>query len=135
MGAAYAAKAPLVLDADALNLLSNDSSLWLGMPPGTILTPHAGEYKRLFGASSDPIAMAIANHIYIISKGPGTRILTPDGRAIVNASGNPGMATAGSGDVLTGVLTGLLARGYPAEDACLLGVYLHGLAGDIAAVR
>lgn len=135
LAAAYAAKAPLVLDADALNLLASDRALWQGMPYGTILTPHAGEYDRLFGASSDPVGTAVAHSVYIIIKGPGTRILTPDGRTFVNGSGNPGMATAGSGDVLTGILTGLLARGYPAEDACRLGVFLHGLAGDVAAGR
>jgi hydroxyethylthiazole kinase-like uncharacterized protein yjeF len=133
--AAYAAKAPLVLDADALNLLGSKQGLWQGMPYGTILTPHAGEYERLFGASSDPVRMAQTRGVLMIMKGPASRILTPDGRTFINESGNPGMATAGSGDVLTGILTGLLARGYPSEDACRLGVFLHGLAGDIAAGR
>lgn len=133
--AAYAANAPLVLDADALNLLAGDRGLWQGMPPGTILTPHEGEYRRLFGPSSEPRLIAMTHRTHIIMKGPGTRVYTPDGLTFVNTSGNAGMATAGSGDVLTGILTGLLARGYPTEDACRLGVFLHGLAGDIASER
>jgi hydroxyethylthiazole kinase-like uncharacterized protein yjeF len=132
---AFSASTPLVLDADALNRLASQPSLWQGIPHGTVLTPHWGEYLRLFGDAADPSQMAVTHGVLIVLKGPGTRVYTPEGRTIVNRSGNAGMATAGAGDVLTGVLTGLLARGYPPEDASRLGVFLHGLAGDIAAER
>ncbi len=133
---------PLVLDADALNLLARRPE-WLSfLPPGTILTPHPKEFERLFGHSANSFERnalqrdrAQALGIYIVLKGAYTAIACPDGTCWFNSTGNPGMATGGSGDVLTGVLTALLAQGYAPLEACLLGVYLHGLAGDLAAAE
>lgn len=132
-------EAPLVLDADALNLLAQYPEMWSLVPRESILTPHPGELRRLFGASADETAQqemlrqACRVHgCLILLKGAFTRIAHPDGRLWINPTGNAGMATAGSGDVLTGILTGLLAQGYTPEDAALTGVYLHGLAGDLA---
>ena len=129
----------LVVDADALNAIAAHDALHL-LPRNSILTPHPGEFKRLFGTytnSEDRLKIQIENSIkygiYIICKSHHTAITTPEGKIYFNSTGNPGMATAGSGDVLTGLLTGLLAQGYSAEDASVLGVYLHGLAGDLAA--
>jgi ADP-dependent NAD(P)H-hydrate dehydratase / NAD(P)H-hydrate epimerase len=132
---------PLVIDASALGLLLDCLPLLAdkkGMPP--ILTPHGGEFKKLFGESPNgfaqidtALAMAQAHHCFIVLKGHHTLIACPDGTGYFNTTGNSGMATAGSGDVLTGIITGLLAQGYTAPSACLLGVYLHGRAGDLAA--
>ena len=130
---------PLVLDADALNIIAQQN--WqTRIPRGAILSPHPKEFARLFGTAPDDFAQlellrasAIKHEIYIIRKGANSAIALPDGQVWFNSSGNPGMATGGSGDVLTGVLTGLLAQGYTAEQACKLGVFLHGLAGDLAA--
>jgi len=134
------AKVPMVLDADALNLLAKHPNWWAFLPKNTILTPHPKEFERLFGSSTNDFERnalqrerACRHQIFIILKGAHTAIACPDGTCWYNSTGNPGMATGGSGDVLTGVLTGLLAQGYSPQDACLLGVYLHGLAGDIAA--
>ncbi|MBX9785229.1 MAG: NAD(P)H-hydrate dehydratase [Chitinophagaceae bacterium] len=131
---------PMVLDADALNLLSIKQNLQEYLHDECILTPHPKEFERLFGkCSNDFERMQLALHqavklnVYIVLKTHHTLIACPDGKAYFNSTGNAGMATAGSGDVLSGLLTGLLAQGYTAEDACVLGVYLHGLAGDIAA--
>jgi len=131
---------PLVIDADALNLLSGNEEHLLKLSHDAILTPHPKEFERLFGTAVDTMfqveigrAKAMKYNIYIILKGHHTAVLTPSGECWYNTSGNAGMATGGSGDVLTGILTALLAQGYTAGDACLLGVYLHGLAGDIAA--
>jgi NAD(P)H-hydrate epimerase len=131
---------PLVLDADAINILS-DNKTWLAfLPKGTILTPHPGEFDRLAGKHTNGYErlksqreLAAKNGIYIVLKGAHTSIACPDGSVFFNSSGNPGMATGGSGDVLTGIITGLRAQGYHPQAACILGVYLHGLAGDIAA--
>lgn len=110
------------------------------LPPNSILTPHPKEFERLFGQSAHDVERharlrekAQAHHIFIILKGAYTAIAGPDGACWFNSTGNPGMATGGSGDVLTGILTGLLAQGYDPRAACLLGVFLHGLAGDLAA--
>ncbi|MCB0396085.1 MAG: NAD(P)H-hydrate dehydratase [Flavobacteriales bacterium] len=135
-------KVPLVLDADALNILAEHPT-WLSfLPPGTILTPHPGEFERLAGVSSGDHdryqrlkSFAAKYQIFVILKGGITATAGPDGRCFFNSTGNPGMATAGSGDVLTGVLLGLLAQGYSEFEACLLGVYIHGLAGDLALQR
>lgn len=131
---------PLVLDADALNLLSQEPALWAKLPSKSILTPHPGEFDRLAGrhtASLERIqrlqALAREQQVTIVLKGGHTAIATPDGQVIFNSTGNPGMGTAGSGDALTGVLTGLLSQGYEPVTAALLGVYSHGLAGDLAA--
>lgn len=134
------AKVPLVLDADALNLLAQHQEWWPLVPHNSILTPHPKEFERLFGRASNDFernalqrAKAQEYGVYIVLKGAHTAIATPQGKCWFNSTGNPGMATGGSGDVLTGILTGLLAQGYPPEAAALLGVYGHGLAGDRAA--
>lgn len=131
--------APLVVDADALNLLSENFEMIELLPEKSILTPHPLEFERLAGhAASDferlKLAMSFAkiHRIVLILKGAYTAIVLPDGNCWFNVCGNPGMATGGSGDVLTGVLTGLLAQGYTPEDAALLGVYLHSVSGDLS---
>lgn len=129
---------PLVLDADALNLLSENPT-WLSFLPGeTILTPHQKEFARLCGKTSDPFArtqqqleFAKRYNCYVILKGRFTAIACPDGQLFFNPTGNHGMAKGGSGDILTGILTGLLAQGLSPMKTALLGVYLHGLAGDL----
>ncbi len=131
---------PLVADADAINILANHRAWLQQLPKGIILTPHPKEFDRLEGASSDSFerlmkARDLAERLqaYVLLKGHHTSLCLPDGHIVFNTTGNAGMATAGSGDVLTGIITGLLARGYKQEDACIVGMYLHGLAGDIAA--
>lgn len=136
------ARTPLVLDADALNLLAQNSAWWDFLPKNSILTPHPKEFERLFGKTGDGFARndlqrrkAQKHGVFIALKGACTAIAAPDGACWFNSTGNPGMATGGAGDVLTGILTGLLAQGYPPADAARLGVFLHGLAGDLAAAR
>ena len=136
------AQCPIVIDADAINILATHKAWMQQLPAGCILTPHIGEFERLEGASSDSydrlskaIILADRQQAYIVLKGHNTAIVTPGGRIMFCPTGNSGMATAGSGDVLTGVITALLARGYAQADACLVGTYLHGLAGDIAAKK
>lgn len=136
------AQCPIVIDADAINILATHKAWMQQLPAGCILTPHIGEFERLEGASSDSydrlskaIILADRQQAYIVLKGHYTAIVTPGGRIMFCPTGNSGMATAGSGDVLTGVITALLARGYAQADACLVGTYLHGLAGDIAAEK
>ena len=131
---------PIVADADAINILGNHRAWMQQLPKGIILTPHPKELDRMEGHSADSYerltkARNLAERIkgYVILKGRYTAICMPDGHILFNPTGNAGMATAGSGDVLTGVITGLLARGYKQQDACIVGVYLHGLAGDLAA--
>lgn len=133
---------PVVLDADALNILSEHKSILSKIHPHSILTPHPKEFERLAGKSDSDYDVFLKarefarNHsVMLVLKGAYTLICSPEGKAWVNSTGNPGMGTAGSGDVLTGLLTGLLAQGYSPEEACLLGVYLHGLSGDLAAAR
>lgn len=133
-------KRPVVLDADALNLIAQDSSIWKEIPEKSILTPHPGEFKRLAGMFDHGYQqiealseMAVRQKVIIVLKGAFTSVALPDGNVHFNSTGNPGMATAGSGDVPTGILAGLLAQGYEPEDAALFGVFLHGLAGDTAA--
>ena len=134
------AKQPLVLDADALNILAANPEKWATIPPNSILTPHPKEFERLFGQTANDFArnelqlqQAKKLNCVILLKGANTAIACPDGTCYFNSTGNPGMATGGSGDVLTGILTGLLAQGYTSKAATILGVYLHGLAGDLAA--
>jgi NAD(P)H-hydrate epimerase len=133
-------KKPVVLDADALNIIAAHPELLDKIPEGSILTPHPGEFRRLSGLLAHDfermekqIAMSKKHKIFIVLKGQHTAISTPDGKVYFNSTGNPGMATGGSGDVLTGILTGLLGQGYLPGAAAVLGVYLHGLAGDLAA--
>jgi len=135
-------KKPLVIDADALTVLSRHPQLLYNITPFSILTPHPTEFDRLFGKSANDFARmrlaqekAKALQLIIILKGHRSFIAMPGGNSFFNSTGNPGMATGGSGDVLTGILTSLLAQQYPPEQAALLGVYLHGLAGDLAAAR
>ena len=132
--------AKLVLDADALNILAENKT-WLSfLPAGTILTPHPGEFDRLAGRTFNPFdrlellkAFAIKYQLHVVLKGAYTATATPSGSVYFNPTGNPGMATGGSGDVLTGVIAGLLASGYTPAAACLMGSWLHGKAGDMAA--
>jgi len=134
------AKMPLVLDADALNILSNHKELLTQLPKGCILTPHPKEWERICGISANDFERhQLANekakewNCIILLKGHHTLIVEPDGKSWYNTTGNPGMAKGGSGDVLTGLLTGLLAMGYSGNEAAHLGVYIHGMAGDYAA--
>lgn len=131
---------PAVIDADAINILGNHRAWMQQLPKGSIMTPHPKEFERLEGHSADSYeqltkASRLAERLqgFVILKGHHSALCLPDGHVMLNSTGNAGMATAGSGDVLTGIITGLLARGYKQREACLLGMYLHGLAGDIAA--
>jgi NAD(P)H-hydrate epimerase len=134
------AKCTLVIDADGLNILSENKT-WLNfLPKGTILTPHPKEFERLAGSwvnSAERLQMqedfSQKYGVVVVLKDAHTSISTPAGQVFFNSNGNAGMATAGSGDVLTGVILGLLAQGYPSEVAAVLGVWLHGSAGDVAA--
>jgi hydroxyethylthiazole kinase-like uncharacterized protein yjeF len=129
----------LVLDADALNLLATHPGSLKEIRENTILTPHPGEFRRLFGEDPDDYSrlmrlkeLASFYGLVILLKGAHTAVAGPDGSVWFNTTGNPGMATGGSGDVLTGLITGLAAQGYDPYTAARLGVYLHGLAGDLA---
>jgi hydroxyethylthiazole kinase-like uncharacterized protein yjeF len=132
--------APLVFDADAINIIAENKT-WLSfIPANSIFTPHPKEFARLVGKAENSVErlqlqreFSFKYHCYIVLKGAHTSISCPDGSIFFNSTGNPGMATAGSGDVLTGIITSLLAQNYSAQQACVLGVYLHGLAGDFAA--
>jgi len=131
-------KKPMVLDADAINILSENKSWIQHIPQHSILTPHLKEFERLthkvennFDRNKLQRDFSVKHKLYIILKGANTCISTPEGDCYFNITGNPGMATAGSGDVLTGFLTGLLSQGYTSFETSLLGVYLHGLAGDL----
>lgn len=131
---------PMVIDADALNILASHPDLMALLPPYSILTPHPKEFERLFGPSPDDYArldkareMARAHQCIIVLKGHYSFVAMPGGKGYFNSTGNAGMAKGGSGDMLTGVLTALLGPHYSPGEAALLGVYLHGLAGDLAA--
>lgn len=133
-------KKPMIIDADALNILSLNKGWFSLLPEGAILTPHPKEFERLAGKSDNSflrlnkqIEFSRDHKCIVVLKGAHTSITTPEGNVFFNSTGNPGMATAGSGDVLTGILLSLLAQGYTSENAAVLGVYLHGVAGDIAA--
>ena len=131
---------PLIIDADAINILASHRAWMQQLPKDIILTPHPKEFDRLAGTSSvfsyERLARAseLAEHLqaYIILKGHYSALCLPNGHVEFNSTGNSGMATAGSGDVLTGIITALLARGYQQADACRIGMFLHGLAGDLA---
>jgi NAD(P)H-hydrate epimerase len=133
-------KKAIVIDADALNILSGNKKWYSLLKPNVILTPHPKEFERLSGKSNNgfdrlqkQIRFSTRHKCIVALKGAYTSIVTPGGNVFFNSTGNPGMATAGSGDILTGIIVSLLAQGYSAENAALTGVFLHGLAGDIAA--
>jgi len=130
---------PVIIDADAINILGENKTWIPFIPKGSIFTPHPKEFERLVGKPVNDFdrnkmqrEFSARYGVYIILKGAHTAITTPEGLSYFNSTGNPGMATGGSGDVLTGILTGLMAQGYTSLDTCILGVYLHGLAGDHA---
>ncbi len=134
------AKGPVLLDADALNCVAKRPTMLNHIPVLSIITPHAGEFDRIFGPQNGAearllkaVEMAHYYNIIIVLKGHYTAIVRPDGKIYFNSSGNPAMATAGSGDVLTGVICSLMAQGYKPEISAIVGSYIHGLAGDIAA--
>ncbi len=129
---------PLLIDADALNILSTHLQ-WLTFCSKAVLTPHIGEFKRLCGDfTSDEekldkqVQFAKEHDVFLVLKGAHTSIATPDGKLFFNSTGNTGLSTAGSGDVLSGIIVSFLGQGYPQEEACILGVYLHGLSADLA---
>ncbi|HWZ22302.1 MAG TPA: NAD(P)H-hydrate dehydratase [Cytophagaceae bacterium] len=133
-------KVPLVIDASALNMLSSNKALIPKIPANSILTPHLLEFERLVGKTENDYerlekakAFCKQYKVYLVLKGAHSAIVNPEGSIHFNSTGNPGMAKAGAGDVLTGIITGLLAQGYTSQEACLLGVFLHGYAGDAAA--
>lgn len=134
---------PLLLDADALNIIALYSDKMLPLlRPNTIITPHVKEFERLVGCWKNDFErleiqknFAKQNGIIVVLKGANTSICCPDGDVYFNSTGNPGMATGGSGDVLSGIITSLLAQGVSAKEAAVLGVYLHGMAGDVAAAE
>jgi NAD(P)H-hydrate epimerase len=138
-------RVPLVLDADALNALAGHADLLRSrIASDVIVTPHPGEMARLVGRTVADVqksrldvarSFATSHQVYVVLKGHRTVIATPGGDAFINSTGNPGMATAGTGDVLTGVIAAWLASGQPAREAAMLGVFLHGAAGDLAAAR
>jgi len=132
-------RSPIVLDADALTILSLHKELLRCIPPESILTAHPGEFKKLVGEWQSDLekfdlvtGMDSQLNVILILKVYQTFIATPNGTYYVNTTGNPGMAKGGTGDVLTGVILGLLAQGYSSEEASKIGVFLHGMAGDIA---
>ena len=129
---------PLVLDADGINALAGHMDVLQRRSAVTVLTPHEGEFARIGGdlrrsRIDAAVDFAQAHGVYLVLKGPGTVVAAPDGRYAVNTTGNDGMAKGGSGDVLAGMLVSLLGQGMDAFDACCAAVYLHGLAGDLAA--
>jgi len=130
-------KKPIVIDADALNLLSAHRELWNVLPENSILTPHMKEFDRLFGDHENwwqriqtGIKKAKDHQLYILLKNDYTLIITPQGKVYFNTTSNPAMASGGMGDVLTGIITSLLAQHYSPEEACIIGAYIHGKAGD-----
>ena len=134
----------LILDADGINALHRDINVLRDSSADLILTPHVGEFSRLTGCSAEKIAenrvrlageFAVQNQVVLVLKGYHTVIAAPDGRIRINPTGNPGMARGGSGDVLAGILTALVAQGIPSFEAAVSAVYLHGMAGDLAAQR
>jgi hydroxyethylthiazole kinase-like uncharacterized protein yjeF len=133
---------PLVIDADGINILGANKKWLCKLPTGTILTPHVKEFERVAGKTENSykriekqIEFASKYSCTVVLKGAYTSVVTLGGKVFFNSTGNPGMATAGSGDVLTGIILSLLSQGYSPEDASVTGVYLHGLAGDIAAEK
>jgi hydroxyethylthiazole kinase-like uncharacterized protein yjeF len=130
-------KEPVVIDADALNILAEHKQLWAMIPEGSIITPHMKEFDRLFGESKTwwqrlqiAIDKAKEHKICIVLKNDYTITATPEGKAYFNSTSNAAMASGGMGDVLTGIITALLAQKYSSRDACIIGTYIHGKAGD-----
>ncbi|MCS4435949.1 NAD(P)H-hydrate dehydratase [Aquiflexum gelatinilyticum] len=133
---------PVVIDADGLNILSKNPNLLKAIPPNSILTPHIKEFERLAGPFKDQIErlekareFSINHKVFLVLKGAFTCITCPDGSQYFNSSGNKYMATAGSGDVLTGMITSFLGQGYDSLSAAICGVFQHGLAGELASVK
>jgi NAD(P)H-hydrate epimerase len=133
------ARVPLVIDADALNIIAQDKDMLALIPPNSVLTPHPGEFRRLTSTERSDyqlmelqIEFAAKHKCILVLKGAYTSIALPEGKIFFNSTGNPGMATGGCGDVLTGMITALLAQGYDPANAAIIGVYLHGVAGDVA---
>ncbi|MFN2430265.1 MAG: NAD(P)H-hydrate dehydratase [Cryomorphaceae bacterium] len=132
-------KVPLILDADALNILSENPTWMAFLPKNTILTPHPGEFARLAGEKLSHYdclqkqrELSVKHGIYILLKGAHSSLSLPDGKIYINNTGNPGMATGGMGDTLTGIITGLAASGYSSTEAAILAMFVHGRAGDLA---
>lgn len=128
---------PIVIDADAINLISEHPILLKALPKNAVLTPHLGELKRLIGDADSEESLlekqkefSLQHNVFIIQKGPFSKLTCSDGSIIVNSTGNPGMATAGMGDALTGLIGSLLAQGYNSKEAATYGMYLHGFAAD-----
>lgn len=133
------AKIPLVIDADALNIIAKKPALLKHIPDGSVLTPHVGEFERLSDKQPDGLAriekmieIAVTNQLVLVLKGAHTAVVDEAGQVFFNTTGNSGMATAGSGDVLAGVIAGLMAQGLGGKNAAISGVFLHGMAGDFA---
>lgn len=131
---------PAVFDADALNCIAKKPDLLAQLPAYSVITPHVKEFDRMFGIHAtdyqrleEAVEVARRYKLVVVLKGPYTATVLPEGNVFFNSSGNSGMATAGSGDVLTGVITGLMAQGLSAPQAAVTGVFLHGMAGDLAA--
>jgi len=131
---------PTVLDADAINILAANKDWFRFLHPEIVLTPHPKEFERLAGTTVNgyerlqrQVEFSTRHNCVVVLKGAFTSVSTPEGKVMFNSTGNPGMATAGSGDVLSGIILSLLAQGYSSENAAMAGVFLHGLAGDIAA--
>ncbi|MEP3388248.1 MAG: NAD(P)H-hydrate dehydratase, partial [Reichenbachiella sp.] len=129
---------PMVIDADALNILSENKEWIEKIPKGSVLTPHPGEFRRLIGDWNDDyerldkqIRFCAEHDLIVLLKGANSSICNSDGTVIFNSTGNPGMATGGSGDVLTGIITALLGQGYSGYESAVLGAHLHGLSGDL----
>jgi len=133
---------PIVIDADGLNIIAHNKELLKLVPQGSILTPHPKEFERLVGTWKNDferlekqIEFSKINSLYIVLKGANSSISTPEGLVYFNSTGNAGMATAGSGDVLSGIIVSLLAQNYSSEQAAIMGVFIHGLAGDLASIK
>lgn len=133
---------PAVFDADALNILAEHPEWLVNLPENSILTPHIKEFQRLVGKSKDSIerikklmGFTQKHKVFVVLKDARTIICSPKGECFYSLNGTPGMATGGSGDVLAGLLTGLLAQGYSSDQTCKIGVLLHGVSGELAAEK
>lgn len=132
---------PMVIDADGLNVIGQDTSFLASLNSSAVITPHPGEMSRLTGLSINAIQedrvevckeFALKSKVITVLKGKNTVIATPDGEVFINPTGNSGMSTAGTGDVLAGMISSFIAQGLPSKDAAAAAVYIHGLSGDIA---